>query len=198
MEEIWKDIKDYEDLYQVSNLGRVKSIRRKVNNNRGIMIRQEKILTPEITKHGYLRIKLFKNNKGKRILIHRLVAETFISNPENKPQVNHIDFNRANNKVDNLEWVSASENIKYSFDKGRIKLPYNVYENIRKQGSIYGKKNGEKCSKKIIQQDLEGNLVKEWESINKAGRELEISIGHISDCLKGRRKTYKGYIWKYK
>ena len=109
MEEIWKDIKGYEGLYQVSNLGRVKSFN---YMNTG----KEKIKTPTLQKKytmkqgGYLQTTLYKNNKSKTVLVHRLVAEAFIPNPDNLPQVNHKDYNKTNNCVENLEWCSAKYN----------------------------------------------------------------------------------------
>lgn len=109
MEEIWKDIKDYEGLYQVSNLGRVKSL--------GNKKRKEKILKPCKVKSGYLRVQLSKRKMfyvRKMFFVHRLVAESFISNPYNLPQVNHLDLNKENNNISNLEWVSPKKNIEYS------------------------------------------------------------------------------------
>lgn len=141
-EEIWKDIKGYEGLYQISSVGRVKRIDKEIivkTPHKGTFV---KIWKGRILKPGkgmYFMIDLCKNNKVKRKLIHRLVAETFIPNPENKPQVNHIDGNKYNNKVSNLEWVSISENAIHAYRKlGRIP-PRNASIICIETGKIYKK-----------------------------------------------------------
>lgn len=101
MKEVWKDIEGYEGLYQISNLGRVKRVA------------TGKVLKGGKDKDGYLMVKLYKNNIRSNKKIHRLVAEAFIPNPENKPQVNHADENKTNNSLDNLEWMTAKENINH-------------------------------------------------------------------------------------
>lgn len=112
--EIWKDIKDYEGLYQVSNYGKIKSLSRKVNDYRGGIVKKEKLLTPTDNGKGYQIIGLCKNNHRKNHYIHRLVADAFLENPNNYPQVNHKDYNTKNNCVDNLEWITTKDNIIYS------------------------------------------------------------------------------------
>lgn len=124
----------------------------------------------------------------KNILVHRLVAISFINNPLNNPQVNHIDGNKMNNNVDNLEWVTRSENVKHSYKKlGRIGISYN-------KGKT-GKNNPN--SKITLQYSLEGDLIKKWDSKIQASKELKIDSGSISKCCKGIRKTAGNYIWKY-
>lgn len=115
MEEIWKDIEDYEGLYQVSNFGRIKSLKRTVmrRNNRQYT-EKEKILNQYNNKKGYKYVCLCKEGKAKSIKTHRLVAETFIPNIFNKEQVNHIDYDKANNIVTNLEWVTNKENYEHA------------------------------------------------------------------------------------
>ena len=112
MEEHWKDIKGYEGLYQVSNLGRVKSFYK------------NKVLKPRIKENDYLIVSLYKENKDKKFYIHRLVAETFIDNPNKKEQVNHKDFNKSNNIVENLEWVSKIENLKHFKQSSKFQETY--------------------------------------------------------------------------
>ena len=102
MKEIFKDIENYEGLYKVSNLGNVKTLRKRKGNT--------KLLSPNDIGNGYLRVSLYKNGNQKNIFVHRLVAKAFIANPENKPEVNHKDLNPKNNNLDNLEWVTRREN----------------------------------------------------------------------------------------
>lgn len=167
MLEIWRDIKNYEGIYEVSNLGRIKSI------SRNGTIKENRILKPNKVM-GYSQIVLYKNNKREYKKIHRLVAETFIPNLENKREVNHKDGNKTNNCVDNLEWVTTSENQLHSY--------YELKNNI----------------KSVIQLSLNNEIIKEWESIAKVEQELKISNADICKCCKGKRKTAGGYKWRYK
>lgn len=106
MEEIWKDIKDYEGFYQVSNYGFIKSLKKEI------------IRKPHLTPKGYLRLQLQVKGSQKNFFVHRLVALTFLENPNNLPQINHIDGNKLNNKVDNLEWVDNSINQHHAYKIG--------------------------------------------------------------------------------
>ena len=121
MEEIWKDIKGYEGLYQVSNFGNVKSLDRYIINKNGDkQYFPGKYLNQGIS-DNYLKVILSKNNKQRTFRVHILVARTFIPNPENKPEVNHIDGNKSNNRVDNLEWNTRSENELHAYKNGLSK-----------------------------------------------------------------------------
>ena len=176
--ELWKDVKDYEGLYQVSTLGRVRSIDKYVNakiRNIDKVLKRGKILKPVYNKGGYLKVDLYKNGKGTGFLVHRLVAEAFISNPDNLPLINHKDEVKDNNYPYNLEWCTDDYNRHY--------------------GTAI-KRSVEKRSKKVYQYDLEGNLIKEWDSTREAGRN-GYEAKNISACCLGKRKTHKGFIWSY-
>lgn len=115
--EIWKDVKGYEGLYQVSNLGNVK----RVGSFRGVNKKylDNYILKPLDNGKGYYRVKLTKNNVSKRFMLHRIIAIAFVDNPYNKSVVNHIDHNRKNNSINNLEWCTQSENVLHAVKFGR-------------------------------------------------------------------------------
>lgn len=174
MQEIWKDIPNYEGLYQVSNLGNVKSLERTVNHLNGVRTVHEKILKPVIDNTGYYVVSLWKNNKHLRIHIHRLVAKTIISNIQNKPFINHIDGNKLNNNVNNLEWCTCKENNIHAYKIGLN----NSY-------------------RKVNQYDLDGNYIKTWNSIKEANTYYKTN--HISECCNpnAKRKIAKGFLWKY-
>jgi len=185
MNEIWKDIKDYEGLYQVSNLGRIKSLKRKVFHISGERTVNERILKQNDCTR-YLCLFLSKDGKMKKFTVHRLIAETFIENKEFKPCVNHIDGNTKNNKVSNLEWCTYSENELHSYNTLSKKPP-----NFHK----FGESNHN--SKPIFQYDFQGNLINEFQGTREASRKTGINQGTLAACARGIRKTAGGYIWKY-
>lgn len=176
--EIWKDIKGYEDLYQISNYGRVKRLEKEIITNYKYgsysSIKKEKFLKTS-KQNGYKIVSLRKDSKNKSCYLHRLIAETFISNPKNKPQVNHINGNKLDNRVDNLEWVTCKEN------------------------NIHALRTGlRKPAKKVLQYDLQGNFIKEWKNVREIEKTLNISSSNIVACCLNRiNQSYK-YIWKYK
>lgn len=130
MVEIWKNIIGYEGHYQVSNMGQVKSL----NYNRTL---KERILKGGKGGGGYYQVNLFKNGKIKRYYVHRLVGIAFIPNPENKPEINHIDGNKANNIVNNLEWVTSKQNTEHAFETG-LRDKYG-FRNIDNKGEKHGR-----------------------------------------------------------
>ena len=113
--EIFKDIKGYEDKYQVSNYGRIKRKKRTYKQARGLRTNEERILKCCVKPNGYLRVSFRVGNKSKYYMIHRLVGIAFIPNNKNKPQINHKDKNRQNNRIDNLEWCTSLENVHHEF-----------------------------------------------------------------------------------
>lgn len=145
--------------------------------------------------NGYLSVELFKNKKSKRLLIHRLVAEAFIANPNDLPQVNHIDENKVNNCVDNLEWCTLAYNLTYgTFTKRRV-AHTDFTTKIRKETA---RKNGAVTAKSVIQLSKDGEYIKEFETIKQASKALNVNASHIIDVAKGKRKTAGGYVWRYK
>lgn len=172
MNEIWKDINGYEELYQVSNFGNVKSLNYRNTD-------EEKILKNRKDKGGYLRVFLCKNKKRKYYLIHRLVALAFIPNPDNKPCIDHINTDRTDNRVCNLQWCSHKENSNNPNTKNKV-MSYSNYK-----------------SKPIIQFSKDGELIRKWDCIRDVQREMGINNASISECCNGKRKTAGGYIWRY-
>jgi hypothetical protein len=114
MMEIWKDVVGFEDSYQVSNIGNCRSKDRRVSNHTGIVLLRSASLTPNVLRHGYIGFTLSRNNKRKHISAHRLVALAFIPNPNNYPEVNHLDGVKTNNNVNNLEWTDRSGNMRHA------------------------------------------------------------------------------------
>ena len=159
MKEIWKDIKGYEGIYLISNYGRVKSLHKK-----------EKIIKQFENTNGYLQVDLWKNGIGKHILVHKLVANSFIKNLKNYPFINHKDENKKNNRVDNLEWCTAKYNCNYGTRNLRLSSPVICIE-----------------------------LNKKYNSIKDASDDLNIQQAHISGCCMKRKhyNTAGGYHWQY-
>lgn len=182
MKEIWKDINNYSK-YEISNLGRIRSKSRSWICSKGHKItKKEKILTGTLDKDGYVKVSLVNDdNKTKRLSVHRLVAETFIPNLLNKPQVNHKDGNKQNNKTENLEWNNSKENIRHAIDKLGIKY------------SRYINKMHEANKKKIIRDD--GKI---YMQIKDVFKEYNIKNSNILyEVLKGKKQYFKKHNYKY-
>ena len=181
--ENWREIKGFETLYEVSDLGRVKSLGNGMSTDS--RTKEVRIMKTRIKKTGYEHIKLCKEGGHKHTSVHRLVALAFLDKPVECTEVNHIDGVKANNQLSNLEWVTGSRNQKHAFELG-LQVP------------IRGKNN--KQSIPIIQMDLKGVHLREWDSIGDAVRALGKNKHGIISCCKNRHKsnTAYGFKWKYK
>ena len=187
MEEIWKDISGYEGCYQVSNFGRIKSLDRyiaTVGNPSGKRLIRGKILNPSKRvmsngEDGYYSVTLYKCGTGRLFNVHRIVAETFIPNPNNLPCVNHKDENKQNNRVDNLEWCSVAYNNKYGTARER---------------------SAEKTRKEVIKFDLDGNILAMYKSLDDAAKKEKVSKGNLANVCVNRngKRTLHGYVFMYK
>lgn len=174
--EVWKDIDGYDGKYQVSNLGKIRSIRAR-EKNRTI------ILKPMVQKNGYLYVALWKDNKKKNKLIHRLVALAFVENPNDYPEINHKDENKENNMMDNLEWCEHKTNINYGTCKQKISE---------------SKINHPRHSKITYQYTKDGKLVQVWPSAAEIERQLGYCAHVIGACRSRKIKSAYGYVWKEK
>ena len=172
-EEVWRDVKGYEGLYQVSNMGRVKSLERKDRFGRVI---KERILEPAVTHNGYLRVGLHVDGKRKMLRVHRLVCEAFHENPDNKSEVNHVNENKTDNRACNLEWSTRTENCNHGSRNERV---------------------AKALSKPIGQFSLDGKLIKVWQSACEARRQTGFDQGYVGAVARGKFKQAYGYIWKY-
>lgn len=183
MEEIWKDVVGFEDYYQVSNLGNVRSKDREVNTWHGVILKRGRILKQSIGKNGYYSVCFQVQNKKKSYSVHRMVAQAFIPNLDNMPYINHKDENKLNNNIENLEWCTA----KYIINYGTCKERRN--QTKRETSNLF---------KVTMQYNLDGTFVKEWKSTKEIERELGFSNQGVSACCRGIRKSFNGFIWKYK
>jgi hypothetical protein len=185
-QEIWKDIKGYEWLYQVSNKGDVKSLPKKWR-----WWHNWKILKWRNNWNWYFIVNLYKEWILKYYRIHRLVALTFLENPENKPCVNHKNWIRDDNILENLEWCTYSENMIHSINILWYKNHFHT--NHPNKWKIWKLNHN---SKKVNQYDLLGNFIKTWNSLRDIQRELWYNIGNISSCCRWKLKTAWWFIWK--
>lgn len=177
MQEEWKDIEGFEGLYQISNLGRVKSVDRVVIRGTNSKPVCERVLKPGGGERGSYYVILSKEGKPYTRYIHRLVATAFLPNPKNLPVVNHKDENPLNNIVSNLEWCTKSYN--------------NSYNDLRIRAAVPKRKP-------ILQYTKDGKFIREWSYSKEAAESLGLNWRAINDCCVGRLKTSGGYIWKRK
>ena len=176
--EIWRDIEGYEGKYQVSNKGRVKALAWKGTGKGNI---QKEHILHQADLRGYKRVGLSKNGVSKTYQVHRLVANAFIPNPNNYPVIDHINTIRDDNRVENLRWVTHSEN-----NRNEITVNKHI-------GMLINRKDQ---SKKVYQYSIDGVLVEIYPSLMECGRN-GFCYQHVSKCCNGERKTHKGYLWSF-
>ena len=176
--EIWKPVVGYEGLYECSNMGRVKSVDRYVPHiyEGEYQFIKGRIRKTKLNNGGYEMLSLFRDGKEKTCLVHRIIAEAFLPNPYNLPEVDHKDECKTNNFVENLEWCDRE---------------YNLYYGTRRQ------RQAEKEMVPVIQYTKDGMLIKKWDSMQSVMDYLGINRGNISNCCSGRCKSVGGYKWKY-
>lgn len=171
MIEEWRDIPNYEGLYQISNLGNVKSFRKSTKYN----CQSEYILKPCIASHGYKEVTLYNNTVRHKFLVHRLVASVFLPNPNNLPQINHKDENKLNNNVENLEWCTAEYNNAYGTAR------------LRKIDTV---------SIPVEQLTYDGKVIAIYRSTRIAAELLNMNRGTLKSAI-DKHTQCKGYFWRY-
>lgn len=193
--EEWRDIEGYEGLYKISSLGKIKSLERKIAcKNCTERIIKEKIIKQShgIKNKTYLRASLSKNGSKKTYLVHRLVADAFILNPESKLEINHKDCNKLNNNINNLEWCTHKENVNHAWESG-------LMEKTRTLGLKNLNDFSQKIRKPVLQYDLNGKLIKEHLSQVQAEKSLgKGNTGNVGRCCRGELKIVYGFIWRFK
>lgn len=202
-QEIWKDVVGYEGKYQISSYGRIRSLNRKIVDQKGIARKLKgRILKPVKCTNGYLEAHFRIGGDSKWLLIHRLVATAFLSNPKKHPCVDHINTIRNDNRVENLRWCTHSDNfLSNPISRNRMRMinkGRTATEETRRKLSKASLGKLKSRSRSILQYTRDGSFVKEYKMITEAVRELNANFSHIKDCCNGIRKTSYGYIWKWK
>ena len=182
MEEIWKAVEGYEGIYEVSNLGRVRSLDQLVpyTSRWGTVAYRPtkgKVLTQRRIHGGYMGVLFKVQGHTEMKLVHRLVAAAFVPNPQNLETVNHKDEDKQNNRADNLEWMTRGDNVRYGTGIQRKRTP----------------------TRSVVQMSADGQTIRTWPSAKDAGQTLGLDPSHITACCRGKRgaKTIGGYRWKY-
>jgi hypothetical protein len=186
-EEIWLPVSGYEGRYEISNFGNIKALSRPHYKRKSPIL-----VKKQLDRYGYHYVHISNGIKGRNIKVHRLVAIAFIPNPENKSDVNHIDGNKLNNHVSNLEWATIKENVRHAHDTGLRTMDHLIALSRTKKLS----KNHR--ARAIIQYNLDGTIVRKWDCLWEAvlffGKKTNSSIGN---CCRGQQRTAYGFKWSY-
>lgn len=186
--EIWLDIPGYENIYQASNCGRIKSLQRMVNNNGGARFINERIMRPCLDYHGYYRLELSNLGIRRKYFVHQLIAVTFLPNPNNYKIINHKDGKKINNKPNNIEWCDYSHNEKHSY---RVLGKKPTCPGAGKFGIDSSQ------SKPLTQFTKSGTIIAHFVSLKAASDSVGGLYTSIAKAVEGKRKTFKGFIWEY-
>lgn len=180
--EIWKDVVGYEGYYQISSFGKVKRVSR--IGCFGNLIKEHPIAVYEGER--YMLVTLNKLGKKRPNLLHRVIAQAFIPNPDNLPEVNHKDGNRLNNSIENLEWCTSSENQLHAY---KIGLQINPW--IGKKGIKHP------CSKPVVKLSIDGKEIERFDSVRDAARSVKADESYLSHCCRNKNRKAGGFKWKY-
>ena len=177
MQEIWKPVKDYEDLYEVSNFGNIRSVDRYVIDKGNRSFRKGTNISICDNGHGYKYVTLYKNGKQSHKHVHRLVAEAFVDNPNNYTEVNHLDLDKSNNQSVNLEWCSRQYNMSHAYKHGRL--------------------SNEQNNKPVVKIGLDGTVIEKYISLVEAAKSVSGIPQNIGHCCRHTTMTMYGYYWEY-
>lgn len=196
-QEIWKPVVGYEGLYEVSNLGRVKSVERYVPQGKSMRHVRERIKEVHSGSSGYPCVTLCKNRKSRATPLHRIIALAFIPNPENKPFIDHIDTDVTNYSLSNLRWVTPKENANNVLTMQHCRDNTYISEVANRSNATKILKNTQTAPKKVYQYTMNGDFIAEYESAAEASRHTGIMRSAIGRVCLGRTYSAGGYIWSF-
>lgn len=194
-EEIWKPIKGYEGLFEISNKGRVKSLEKYVSQGTFLRHVPEHILSVYINAYGYPCISLRKKGKKQNKLIHRLLMEAFVPNPENKPDVDHLNGDKMDFRLENLKWVSPKENMNNPNTIKKLKDSFSRQEVVDKRMETNRLQNAKNAPRRVFAYSLDGYLLGEFKSLSEASRSTGATLRGIKIALDNSSKTSAGFLW---